>query len=145
MLKTNAISLLTGGRGFPDRNRPPGDRYQDSPRDRGAPWDVERRRERDHPRDSRDRSRPHEEPRDKDRRPRGELSPGRGPRHWEERRGGECLYHCFHLGGLFVDYCLRIGWVLQFFNHSEDSANIHEEFEVLPARPPEVPLFQNEA
>ena len=98
--KTNAISLLTGGRGFPERIRPSGDRYQDSPRDRGAPWDVERRRERDHPRDSRDRSRPHEEPRDKDRRPRGELSPGRGPRHWEDRRGGECLYHFFRPGSL---------------------------------------------
>ncbi|KAL9964040.1 hypothetical protein ACROYT_G027614 [Oculina patagonica] len=74
-----------GGRGFPDRIRPPGDRYQDSPRDRGAPWDPERRRERDHPRD---RDRAHGESRDRDRRPRGEVSPGRAPRHWEDRRGG---------------------------------------------------------
>ena len=65
--------------------RPQGDRYQESPRDRGAPWDPERRREREHPRD---RSRPHDEPRDRDRRPRSELSPGRGPRHWEDRKGG---------------------------------------------------------
>lgn len=88
------MSLHTGGRGFPDRIRPPGDRYQDSPRDRGAPWDPERRRERDHPRD---RDRAHGESRDRDRRPRGEVSPGRPPRHWEDRRTGECLDHCFRL------------------------------------------------
>ena len=77
--------FYTVGRGFPDRMRPPGDRYQEPPRDRGAPWDPERRREREHPRD---RSRPHDESRDRDRRPRGELSPGRGPRHWEDKRSG---------------------------------------------------------
>lgn len=82
------INLTVGGRGFPDRSRPPGDRYQDPPRDRAAPWDPERRRERDHPRD---RNRPHDESRDRDRRPRGDLSPGRGPRHWEDRRAGKCI------------------------------------------------------
>lgn len=72
------------GRGFPDRMRPPGDRYQEPPRDRGAPWDPERRRDREHPRD---RSRPHDESRDRERKPRGEVSPGRGPRHFEDKRG----------------------------------------------------------
>ena len=66
--------------------RPPGDRYREQPRDSGAPWDRDRRvPERDHPRD---RGRPHEESRDRDRRARGDISPGRGPRHWEDRKGG---------------------------------------------------------
>ena len=68
--------------------RPPGDRFQESPRDSRAPWDPERRREREHPRD---RGRPHDESRDRERRPRSELSPGRGPRHWEDKRGGRFL------------------------------------------------------
>ena len=87
--------VYTGGRGFPDRMRPSGDRYQEPPRDRGAPWDPERRREREHPRD---RSRPHDESRDRERRPRGELSStGSGPKHWEERRGGRyCVSHHFN-------------------------------------------------
>lgn len=74
-----------GGRGLPDRMRPPGDRYQEPPRDRGGPWESERRREREHPRE---RNRPPDEARDSDRKPRGEQSPGRGPRQWEERRAG---------------------------------------------------------
>lgn len=74
-----------GDRGFPERVRPPGDRYQEPPRDRGGPWETEGRREREHPRD---RNRPPHEPRDRERKPRGELSPGRGPKQWEERKGG---------------------------------------------------------
>lgn len=92
-LKGNHLELMVMGfiyfsavgRGFPDRMRPPGDRYQEPPRDRGAPWDPERRRDREHPRD---RSRPHDESRDRERKPRGEVSPGRGPRHFEDKRGG---------------------------------------------------------
>ena len=116
------MSLHAGGRGFPDRSRPPGDRYQDSPRDRGAPWDQERRRERDHPRD---RGRPHDESRDRDRRPRGEMSPGRGPRHWEDRKGGEfalmrlSVDAQWNKGSLFVAFRCKIGRVSGFYSQSE--------------------------
>lgn len=74
--------------------RPPGDRYQEPPRDRGGPWETEGRREREHPRD---RNRPPHESRDRERKPRGELSPGRGPKQWEERKGGRFWFIDFYL------------------------------------------------
>ena len=101
--------------------RPPGDRYQEPPRDRGGPWDTESRREREHPRD---RNRPPHESRDRERKPRGELSPGRGPKQWEERKGGR-----FWFIVLFVDGLRRSIELLAHAKHA-CPMQLHDEIEV---------------